>query len=43
MSAVLTALLNVIFKKRLERITSDIKIQSEKITLIQNTNTVVKN
>ena len=33
--AVVTALLNVLFKKRLEQITHDIKIQTEKIALIQ--------
>lgn len=35
MGAIVTALLNVLFKKRLEQITHDIKIQSEKIALIQ--------
>ncbi len=35
MGAVVTVLLNVLFKKRLEQITHDIKIQTEKIALIQ--------
>ena len=35
MGAVVTALLNLLFKKRLERITNNIKIQSERIALIQ--------
>ncbi|WP_163382060.1 hypothetical protein [Cyclobacterium sp. SYSU L10401] len=35
MGAVVTVLLNLLFKKRLEQITHDIKIQTEKIALIQ--------
>jgi len=34
MGAVVTALLNILFKARLEKITNDIKNQSEKISLI---------